>query len=283
MLKTNQRLEGALAGVQTKTEELASMTQQLWQASKLATLGELSASVAHELNNPLATISLRLEALAIELGDDAKRSRAVQIVSDEVERMGRLVGSLLEFSRRGHQQISTIDASEEIEKSVELIEYYLRSHKVVVIEDFAANLPTIQADRQQLRQGFLNLLTNASDAMVGGGKLIARTRSVRLRDGARGVSIEFVDAGSGISQKDLDQIWEPFFTTKLEGKGTGLGLAICRRVIEEHHGEISIQSLLGEGTTVRVCLPATTSDEEPVDQEVLSREITPGGVSLGAR
>jgi len=283
LLKTNQRLEGALAGVQTKTEELASMTQQLWQASKLATLGELAASVAHELNNPLAIISLRLEALAMELGDDVKKSKPVETVSDEVERMGRLVGSLLEFSRRGHQQISTIDAGEEIQKSVDLIEYYLRSHRVVVTEDFEPNLPTIQADRQQLRQVFLNLLTNASDAMPGGGKLIARTRRVQLRNGARGVSIEFADAGSGISQKDLEKIWEPFFTTKLEGKGTGLGLAICRRVIEEHQGEISIQSLLDEGTTVRVCLPATIGDEQSADREHLNREVTPEAVRLDAR
>lgn len=283
LVKTNQRLEGALAGVQTKTEELASMTQQLWQASKLATLGELAASVAHELNNPLAIISLRLEALAMELSDDAKTSHAVDTVSDEVERMGRLVGSLLEFSRRGHQQISTVDVSEEIKKSVELIEYYLRSHKVVVIEDFEPDLPTIQADRQQLRQVFLNLLTNASDAMSGGGNLIARTRRVRLRNGGRGVSIEFADGGSGISQIDLGKIWEPFFTTKMEGKGTGLGLAICRRLIEEHHGEISIESRLGEGTTVSVYLPATTGDEELNDREHLNREVAPEVISLGAR
>ena len=283
LLKTNQRLEGALAGVQTKTEELASMTQQLWQASKLATLGELAASVAHELNNPLATISLRLEALAVELDRDAKMSHTVKIVSDEVERMGRLVGSLLEFSRRGHQQITTINASEEIEKSVELIDYYLRSHKVAIIEDFEPNLPTIQADRQQLRQVFLNLLTNATDAMPGGGKLIARTSTVKLRNGARGVNIQFVDAGSGISQKDLEQIWEPFFTTKLEGKGTGLGLAICRRVIEEHQGEISMKSQLGEGTTVSVYLPATTSDEESADRKRVDREVAPDAASLGAR
>ncbi len=255
--ETNQRLATALAGVQAKTDELASMTQQLWQASKLATLGELAASIAHELNNPLATISLRMEALARQHAGDPKQSRTLEIVSGEVERMGSLVGTLLEFSRRGHQQISTIDVSGEIEKSVELIEYYLRSRKVEVIEEFEPNAPTIQADRQQLRQVFLNLLTNASDAMPEGGKLIARVRKAQFMDGVNGVSVEFADAGAGIPARDLEKIWEPFFTTKLQGKGTGLGLAICRRVIEEHQGAISIESQPGIGTTVTILLPAT--------------------------
>jgi PAS domain S-box-containing protein len=264
--EANQSLELALKKVQEKSEELASMTQQLWQASKLATLGELAASVAHELNNPLATISLRLESLAFQLSDDQQKSRAVEIVADEVERMGKLVGSLLEFSRRGHQQISTINISEEIQKSIELIEYYLRSRKIDVVQDFEANLPTVQADRQQLRQVFLNLLTNSSDAMSTGGKLIARTRTAALDGGLKGVSIEFVDAGPGIVPADLEKIWEPFFTTKPEGKGTGLGLAICRRVIEEHQGTISIKSQPGQGTTVTIVLPATNGEEQDLDR-----------------
>jgi signal transduction histidine kinase len=259
--RTNQRLEGALVELQKKTEELAAMTQQLWQASKLATLGELAASVAHELNNPLATISLRLESLAEQLAVDEDKLRSVQIVADEVDRMGKLVGSLLEFSRRGHQQISTIVIGEEIEKSIELIEYYLRTRKIEVSKDFETRLPTVQADRQQLRQLFLNLLTNASDAMPDGGKLVVRARNTRLENGPRAVRLEFADAGTGIAAAELEKIWEPFFTTKPEGKGTGLGLAICRRVVEEHQGTISIESRLGQGTTVIILLPATHGEE----------------------
>lgn len=263
--QTNQRLERTLAELQTKTQELKSMTQQLWQASKLATMGELAASVAHELNNPLATISLRLESLADELALDGQKVQSVEIVADEVERMGKLVGSLLEFSRRGHQQVSTIDLGEEIAKAVELIEYYLRTRRIDVIQEFEPGLPTVQADRQQLRQVFLNLLTNASDAMPEGGRLIVRARNTS--DGLKGVSIEFADAGLGIAAADLDRIWDPFFTTKPEGKGTGLGLAICRRVIEEHQGRISIESRLGEGTTVAIFLPATGKEGEQGDRD----------------
>src|SRR5205814_2829728 len=159
------KLEQAMSGVRAKNEELAAMTQQLWQASRLATVGELAASIAHELNNPLATVSLKLETLAAQLNDDANKLRAVEIVADEVERMGNLVGNLLQFSRRTHQQISTVNVCEEIDKSLELVEYHLRSNKIQVIRKNAEDVPTIQADRQQLRQAFLNLLTNASDAM----------------------------------------------------------------------------------------------------------------------
>jgi PAS domain S-box-containing protein len=266
--QTNHRLKAALMELQTKTNELASMTQQLWQASKLATMGELAASVAHELNNPLATISLRLDSLAAQLNGDQKQSQMVEIIADEVERMGKLVGGLLEFSRRGHQQISTLDARKEIENSLELIENHLRSNNIAVVREFEEIVPMIQADRQQLRQVFLNLLTNASDAMPDGGKLIARVRAGTGEGGVGGVQIEFIDAGSGIAPADLAKIWEPFFTTKPEGKGTGLGLAICRRIIEEHHGTISIEGRLGEGTTVSIFLPATNSRKEDQPTEI---------------
>src|SRR5438132_9469996 len=119
--ESNQHLEQTLAELRAKSNELTGMTQQLWQASKLATVGELAASIAHELNNPLATVSLKLETLAAQLNDDTDKLRAVEVVAGEVERMGKLVGNLLQFSRRTHQQISTVNVSEEIDKSLELV------------------------------------------------------------------------------------------------------------------------------------------------------------------
>jgi PAS domain S-box-containing protein len=254
--ETNQRLERALAELQAKRDELTGMTQQLWQASKLATMGELAASVAHELNNPLATMSLRLDSLAKQLAHDGRESHDMEIVVNEVERMGKLVGGLLQFGRRSHQEISTIDICQEINNALELTEYYFRSHKIKVVRQFDSSLPTVPADREQLRQVFLNLMTNASDAMPQGGKLIVRARA-QADDGVTMVRIELADSGPGIAPADLEKLWEPFFTTKPEGKGTGLGLAICRRVVEAHHGSIAIDSRLGEGTTVRIVLPAT--------------------------
>jgi two-component system sensor kinase FixL len=117
-------------------------------------------------------------------------------------------------------------------------------------------LPTIQADHLQLRQLFLNLLTNASDAMPQGGTLTMRATTGAL-DAAEAVKIDFADTGEGISAENLKKIWDPFFTTKMEGKGTGLGLAICRRIVEEHGGTIDLESEPGSGTTVHIVFPAT--------------------------
>jgi PAS domain S-box-containing protein len=249
-----KRAEEAL---RSKIEELAATTQQLWQASKLATMGELAASIAHELNNPLATVGLRTESLLMQLPEESDQRKPLEIISQEVDRMATLVNNLLQFSRRSHRQVSTVDPREEIATSVEFVQYHLRSHNIEVVREFADVLPSIQADRQQLRQLFLNLLTNASDAMPQGGKLTVRAGSNGFGDAA--VAIDFADSGEGITSENLERVWDPFFTTKPEGKGTGLGLAICRRIVEEHGGTISIQSGGTDGTTVRIVLPATGS------------------------
>jgi len=260
--ESNQHLEQTLAELQRKSNELRAMTQQLWQASKLATMGELAASVAHELNNPLATIALRTELLADQLSESPSKRESAQIILTEVERMALLVNNLLQFSRRSHRQISTIDVAEEISNSVNFIAYYLRNRSVSVKSDFGADVPSIQADRQQLRQLFLNLLTNAADAMPEGGTLIIRTATAKVGE-AKAALIEFIDSGIGIPPQNLDQIWDSFFTTKPEGKGTGLGLAICRRIVEEHGGTIDIESQVGQGTSVRVAIPAANGNSTP--------------------
>jgi PAS domain S-box-containing protein len=250
----------AEAAMRAKQAELLAMTQQLWQSSKLATMGELAASIAHELNNPLATVSLRTESLIGQFADGDPKRSALKIIEQEIERMANLVGNLLQFSRRNHQQISKIDMYEEIENTLDFIEHYLGGRQINVVREFADTLPALYADCQQLRQVFLNLLTNASDAMTEGGTLTLRVAAGRTEHGAGAIVIEFADTGTGIKPEDLSKVWEPFFTTKDEGKGTGLGLAICRRIVEEHKGTINIESELGQGTTVRITLPATEGE-----------------------
>ena len=233
------------------------MTQQLWQAAKLASVGELAASIAHELNNPLGTVTLRVESVLMRTPPEDPRHKALEIVTLEVKRMADLVANLLQFSRRGMEQISTVDTRDELSKAVELIDHHLRKRQITVARHFAADTPLIYADRQKLRQVFLNLLTNASDAMPQGGTLTLRTASANLEDGRPVVLIEFIDTGVGIPPQHLARVMEPFFTTKEEGKGTGLGLAICRRVIQEGQGDLQITSEVGKGTAVRVVLPVT--------------------------
>src|SRR5688572_16245945 len=252
------------AELEETNDELRAMSQQLWQAAKLATMGELAASIAHELNNPLGTISLRIESLLSRTPADDARHRALVIVEQEVERMAELVSNLLNFSRAGGPQISTVDVREELENTLELMHYHLRNHQIVVVREFAADVPLIHADRQRLRQLFLNLFTNATDAMPDGGTLTLR---VAASDAGRpdlgppepsaqgansrpaSVVIEIADTGIGIDPALLSRVLEPFYTTKPEGKGTGLGLAICRRIVQEHHGTFDLLSAPGQGTT----------------------------------
>ena len=245
-----KQAEAALAA---KNEEIKAMSQQLWQVAKLATMGELAASVAHELNNPLGTVSLRIESLLGQVPADDPQHRELEVVEQEVERMSTLVASLLQFSRRSTPQISTLDVREEIENTLELIHYLLRQRQITVQREFAPDVPMVQADRQKLRQLFLNLFTNASDAMPQGGTLAIRVSAAPAQ---HQVLIEIADTGQGIASEDLAKVMEPFFTTKPEGKGTGLGLAICRRIVQEHNGIFEITSVgPGHGATVRLTLP----------------------------
>jgi PAS domain S-box-containing protein len=268
--------------LESRNEEIRLMTQQLWQTAKLATMGELAASIAHELNNPLSTVGLRAEMLLEQLPADDPRERSLQIIDSEVRRMSGLVGNLLQYSRRGSHQVSTIDVCEELSNTLELIHYHLRTHNIQTVQQYAPDTPMAQVDRQQLRQVFLNLATNAVDAMPQGGILTLRTWAgeesaqppvipSRLPASASlglpvsrlpQVFIEFSDTGEGIPAESMDRVWEPFYTSKAEGKGTGLGLAICRRIIQEHGGTIEIfsEGVPGKGTTVRIALPSLKSE-----------------------
>jgi two-component system, LuxR family, sensor kinase FixL len=167
------------------------------------------------------------------------------------------VANLLQFSRRGQRQISTLDLREELGCTLELIQYQFRRRGIDVCRDLATDVRPVHADRQQLRQVFLNLLTNALDAMPQGGILTLRvipSDREHLSDPARTI-VEISDTGVGIPSEHLAKVTEPFFTTKAEGKGTGLGLAICKRIIQEHGGTLTIDSTAGRGTTVCVTLP----------------------------
>lgn len=277
----DKRVFDRTAEVERKSEEIKTISRQLWQAEKLATIGELAASIAHELNNPLATISLRLESLADQIPEDDPRFRELKIVEQEAERMARLVAVLLQTSRRSPPQISTVDVCEEIENTLELIHFHLRKCNIKVTQEFSSDVPKICADHQQLKQLFLNLFTNAGDAMSEGGILTIRVyaqqsdpegwrtgeekENTELQKpnpelkGGTSVVVEISDTGSGIPPEILSNVSESFFTTKPEGKGTGLGLSICRRIVQNHKGTMSIMSSceIPKGTTVRVTLPVS--------------------------
>jgi two-component system sensor histidine kinase/response regulator len=243
----NDKLE---VKVKDRTDELSAAHQQLWHAAKLATVGELTASIAHELNNPLQTVSLHLESLSTRLAGDPAALEALSVVEEELDRMANLVKNLLNLGRREEERISKVNAPDELEKTVDLLGYHLKKCGIEVRRDFGAGIPMVSADPELLRQVFLNLFINASDAMPSGGTLTLRAR------GGPGLVLEIADTGIGIAAADLPRVMETFFTTKPPGKGTGLGLPICRRIVEAWGGTIAIESEPGSGTTVRIVLPA---------------------------
>jgi signal transduction histidine kinase len=251
VLERTAKLEAEIMERKRAEEEVREISRQLWQATKLATVGELAASIAHELNNPLATVSLRIEVLVSQVPPDDPKYHALEIIEQEIERMGNLVSNMLQFSRRSAPQISTIDVREELDKTLELIYYHLRKQNIAVVREFASDTPNVYADRQQLRQLFLNLFTNAGDAMPRGGTL-----TIRVAGAEEHIDIAISDTGTGIEPENLSKVMEPFFTTKPEGKGTGLGLPICRRIVEEHKGTFDIKSESGKGTIALITLPA---------------------------
>lgn len=253
----NAQLRQAYAELEQKTEELRQTTQQLWQAAKLASVGEMAASIAHELNNPLGIISLRLEGVLAKTPPNDPRRKALEIIEQELERMAGLVGNLLQFSRPGKEEMSSVDLAEEVERALELMHHHLKKRGIAVQREVENRPIRVVADRQKLRQVFLNLVSNAGDAMPHGGTLTLRLKNQSLPDGRPGVLIEVADTGCGIPRDLLPKVMDAFFTTKEEGKGTGLGLAICRRIVQDHQGCIQIESQPGRGTTVRITMPAS--------------------------
>jgi len=265
------RVLARTAELEARSEELRTMTEQLVQAAKLAIMGELAASIAHELNNPLATVSLRLEQVLSDFAEEDAHRRSLEVVDAEVDRMARLVGRLLEFSSRGGQQASLLELGSEIAGSLEVVQAYLRSRSVNAVLDLGPGPLTVRADRSQLRQVLVCVFTNAADAMSDGGNLSVRVAvedqsqegmvSGDTRSSRRAIVIDITDTGTGIAPDILPHVLEPFFTTKPEGQRTGLGLAICRRVVHEHNGTLDITSEVGQGTRVRITLPATFPGE----------------------
>jgi signal transduction histidine kinase len=269
--ETHRRLFALKRELAKKDDDVRRMSSELWQTAELATIGELAASIAHELNNPLATVILAIGSLFMELPQGDPKRQSLEVIAREVGRMRNLIANLPQFGRGSQSKKSILDVRKEIERTIDLIHYDPRKHHIVVVREFASNVPPVCADRQQLQQLFLNLFINAKDAMPQGGRLTVRVEtSLALKQ----IIIEVADTGVGIPHEILPRVLEPFFTTKPEGKGAGLGLAICRRIVQEHHGTLNITSEVGTGTTVRIMLPATgkTNSAHPLFRKRIFKE-----------
>ncbi len=243
----------SLATAQHQLHE--SHEKQIQQAGKLASIGELASGIAHEIRNPLAGIGAAVEVLAESGSGDGKYGEVAGEIHQQIARLNRTLRDLLDFARPREPEIEPCDVHDILRAMLALVRPDAQKHHIRIVEEFAADLPPISADSQQLQQAILNILLNATQAMPDGGTLTARTERVDApRNGAenatkRGpyVRINIRDTGVGISREHLGSIFSPFYTTK--HRGTGLGLSITRTIVEKHHGTIAVESELNRGTT----------------------------------
>ena len=232
--------------------------QRLGQTEKLAAVGQLAAGVMHEINNPLATILACAEALTHRAGELPQREREgleeyLKIIDTEVQRCRRIVDGLLDLSRPKTGEKRRVDVSQLLEQTLFLLKHHDRFKRLTVNRAFAPRLPPVDADPERIVQGFMALMLNALDAMNARGVLTVRSGRNPDRDDE--VLVEFIDTGTGIGQDELPKIFEPFYTTKPQGRGTGLGLSICYGIIADHRGRIEVESQMGVGSNFKVYLP----------------------------
>jgi len=229
----------------TEHKEMAKLERQLLQSEKLATIGQLAAGVAHEINNPLANISLYTQMLLKKTEDDTVKGKLVTI-DDETNRAARIVKGLLEFARQSEPKPSQTDINTEIDKVLNILNSQLKGIRVTA--DLQP-LPSILADSGQIRQVLMNMMTNSIQSIKANGEITVKTHVIQDH-----IEISISDNGCGIPEENISKIFDPFFTTK-GTDGTGLGLSICYGIIKRHNGSIDVKSEVGTGTTFMIKLP----------------------------
>ncbi|MBW2647645.1 MAG: two-component sensor histidine kinase [Deltaproteobacteria bacterium] len=254
--------------IEKADQEKDLLNKQLLQSSKLAAIGAMAAGVAHEINNPLAIVGeeagwmndlLKKEGLK-ESPNIKEFEDSIDQIKKQARRCRRITHNLLCFSRKLEPKVGNVRLNSLIEEVVVLVEREAKVNGITITRNYDDNLSIIWTDGSELRQVFLNIITNAIDSIKATGRIAGEiTITTRLK-GEKHISAEITDTGHGISKEHLDEIFIPFFTTKPPGKGTGLGLSICYGVIEKLGGKIKVESEEGEGTTFNILLPIGEKD-----------------------
>lgn len=232
-------------------KEVQSIHNQLLQAEKLASIGQITSCLAHELDSPLTTISGHCELLEEDLKNEKALSR-LTVITNQVLRCQKTIREILDFSRKSRGIKTLQDINTLIKNTISLIEYVLKVNKIRINLNLDDKIPQVSVDENQMQQVFFNLLRNSIDAMPNGGEI--KISSI-FKQVTNTLELSFDDTGDGIPEADLNCIFEPFFTTKAPGKGTGLGLNICIDIMKNHGGDIFVKSNEGKGTSFTVFLP----------------------------
>ena len=246
------------ATLKERDEQLKEFTRKkIMESERLALIGQLSANVAHELNNPLQGIVTYSHLLLENKSQEDEESESLQKIVIQANRCRDIIRGLLDFSRQRKPDKTLCDINDVLKGCVSLLERQAQFHNIQIIWDLRSDLPKAVIDPSQIERVFINLIINAADAMANNGKLTLSTNHDSL-EGC--IEISFGDTGHGISKENLEKIFDPFFTTKDTGHGVGLGLAISYGIIKEHNGMISVESEEGKGTTFTVRLPVTVEE-----------------------
>jgi len=247
-------------------EELERIQSHLIQMEKMASLGKLSASVAHELNNPLSgtltyikLIQRKLSSLQLPSQQLSYFKEKMSLIAEETSRCGNIVKNLLLFSKKQIGEFVPVDLHQILDRCNRLVEHHLKLNKVSLNKAYQKGNPLIICDRDQIQQCILAILDNAVAAMPKGGTITVKTS---FDSNSENVRVEIQDTGLGISSTDLPHIFEPFYTTKKDGKGVGLGLSVCYGILTNHNGKIDAKSTLGGGSTFIIELPLFRADSE---------------------
>ncbi|HZS03473.1 MAG TPA: ATP-binding protein [Blastocatellia bacterium] len=245
-------VEGTLVAIEDVTSRVR-LEEQLQQSDKLSSIGLLAAGVAHEVNTPLTGISSYSQMLMQQVPENDPRHKLLEKIHRQTSRASSIVNNLLNFSRVSDARMTEVDLNRVLDDTIQLLEAQLRNTQIEVVRDYDDGLPPALGNAPKLQQVFMNLILNARDAMPNGGLLKISTTAGRTT-----ATISFSDSGTGIAPEHLAKIYDPFFTTKQIGQGTGLGLAVSYGIVQDHGGNIQVESNPGEGTHFHITLPLAT-------------------------
>ncbi len=257
------------AEVEKKTAEIMKAQEQLIDAEKLASLGRMAAGIAHELNSPLTGIVTFAHLMRKRIPPDNKQdAEDLDVIIEQANRCSKIIKGLLGFARKGTSEKIQISINDLLESSIAMVKNQAKFHNIQLAINLAEKLPSVIADPNQIQQVFLNMLTNAADAMndVGTIKIITRTVTDETDPSKQYVEIEFTDTGPGIPPEHMNKIFEPFFTTKPVGKGTGLGLPVSYGIVKRHGGDIIAKSEPGKGATFLIRLPVAEPEHKSTQE-----------------
>ncbi|MGM0451942.1 MAG: sensor histidine kinase [Thermodesulfobacteriota bacterium] len=262
LLALNESLEKR---VQERTDALIQHEKQMALADRLASIGQLSSGIAHEINNPLGIIQGYTQLLLRDEPENTQRHNDLHVILKHAKTCKTIVEDLLNFARRSKPHMEDIDIHDVIDEALIFIQHRSKMENVDIQKDFGTEIPKIRMDEKKIKQVLVNLVMNAGHAVENQGSITISTR-YEAPDGQLVIGV--ADNGYGVEEKHLSRIFDPFFTTKPTGEGTGLGLAVSYGIIKSHNGDIRVKSQPGKGTDFRIVLPVDRKTAQPGATEI---------------